>query len=70
VFDHTHFIPYMNIINKRAENELELTVNIFLRERLGSRLRDDESLGLGTDGALCWVHYHCSMARPKFTNRR
>ena len=60
----------MSIINKRAENEPDFTVNIFSHERLGQRLRDDESLGLGTDGAVCWVHYHCSMARPKFTSRR
>ena len=60
----------MNIINKRAENELEFTVHIFLLEGLGQRLRDDESLGLGADGAVGWVQYHCRMARPKFTSRR
>ena len=49
---------------------MEFTVNIFLHERLGQRLRDDESLGLGTDGAVCWIHYHCSMARPKFASRQ
>jgi len=43
----------MNIINKRAENELEFTVNIFLHERFGQRLRDDENLGLGTECAVC-----------------
>jgi len=52
---HTHYMLYMNIINKRAEKELEFNVNIFLHERLGQRLRDDESLGLCTDSAVCGV---------------
>jgi hypothetical protein len=60
----------MNVIYKRAEIEPEFSVNILLDEPLWLHLRNDEGVGLNTDGGVRWVHCHCSMERTMVMSRQ